>query len=48
VRQYERWGVFFLLAYPAASLLAAWQGGHFYRDNCFEVQARLEETLPLA
>ncbi|RQO57206.1 hypothetical protein DBR47_15335 [Paucibacter sp. KBW04] len=46
VRQYERWGVLFLLAYPAASLLAALRGGHFYRDNCFEVQARLEEEWP--
>lgn len=48
VRQYERWGVLFLLAYPAASLLAALRGEHFYRDNCFEVQARLEEELPRA
>jgi len=48
VRQYERWGVLFLLAYPAASLLAALRGGHFYHDNCFEVQARREEVLPSA
>ena len=39
VRQYERWGPFFLPAYVASS---AWQlisGGHFYRDNYFERQA---------
>ena len=40
VRQYEQWGIFFLLAYPASS---AWQwlrGGRAYVDNWFEVQAR--------
>jgi hypothetical protein len=39
VRQYERWGPFFLPAYIASS---AWQlvmGRHVYRDNYFERQA---------
>jgi hypothetical protein len=39
VRQYERWGPFFLPAYFASS---AWQlvtGRHVYRDNYFERQA---------
>jgi hypothetical protein len=48
VRQVERWGAFFLPAYLGASLLAWWQGGHYYRDNWFERDARLacgEEKL---
>ena len=40
VRQYERWGPLFFLAYPIASLVAWRRGGHFYRDNAFEVEAR--------
>ena len=39
VRQYERWGPFFL---PAYVLSSAWQlisGGNPYRDNFFEKQA---------
>jgi hypothetical protein len=36
VRQYEVWGVFFLLLYPTASLVAVARGGHFYFDNAFE------------
>jgi hypothetical protein len=41
VRQYERWGPFFLPAYWIAGLLAARRGGDSYRDNPFEKQARL-------
>ena len=40
VRQYERWGIVFLLAYPLAG---AWQwlrGRRAYFDNPFEVEAR--------
>jgi hypothetical protein len=40
VRQYERWGALFLLAYPVAS---AWQwlrGRDAYWHNPFEVEAR--------
>jgi hypothetical protein len=40
VRQVERWGVAFIPVYLLASLLAWWQGGHYYRDNWFERDAR--------
>ena len=40
VRQVERWGPFFLPAYLGASVLAWWHGGHYYRDNWFERDAR--------
>ena len=39
VRQYERWGVFFLPAYLAASICAMISGGHYYFDNAFERDA---------
>lgn len=40
VRQYLRWGALLLLAYPAASVWAALNGGHAYYDNVFERAAR--------
>ncbi|MCA0176425.1 MAG: hypothetical protein LCH73_09090 [Proteobacteria bacterium] len=40
VRQFERWGVLLLLAYPLASLWAGLRGGRPYRDNAFEREAR--------
>lgn len=40
VRQYERWGVFFFVAYPAASLWQLLRCRRPYIDNWFEVQAR--------
>jgi hypothetical protein len=40
VAQYERWGAFFLLAYPAESLLQLLNGRRPYLDNRFEVAAR--------
>jgi hypothetical protein len=40
VRQVERWGFAFIPAYLLASLLAWWQGGHYYFDNWFERDAR--------
>lgn len=40
VGQAERWGPLFLIAYPLSSLLAWVRGGHPYRDNRFEVEAR--------
>jgi hypothetical protein len=40
VAQFERWGVFFFVSYPLASLWAKIRGGHHYRDNRFEVAAR--------
>lgn len=42
VRQYERWGPFFVPAYLVAALLAALRRHHPYRDNHFEVAARGE------
>jgi hypothetical protein len=45
VRQAEVWGPAFLPAYLACSLwewLHRHQGRHYYRDNYFERQARLE------
>jgi uncharacterized RDD family membrane protein YckC len=43
VRQAERWGPLFLPAYLAASAWAWLRGRHFYRDNCFEREARRGE-----
>ena len=40
VRQYERWGPFFLPAYFLASLSAAVAGKGAYHGNYFEQQAR--------
>lgn len=40
VRQWERWGPLFLVAYPIASLCAIVTGRHPYRDNRFEVAGR--------
>jgi hypothetical protein len=40
VRQVERWGVAFLPAYVAASLIAWRRGEHYYYDNWFERDAR--------
>lgn len=40
VRQFERWGVLLLVLYPLAGLLAWRRGGHPYRDNPFEREAR--------
>jgi hypothetical protein len=43
VRQYERWGALFFIAYPLAGLWQWLRGRQAYRDNWFEVQARGEE-----
>lgn len=40
VRQWQRHGIWFPLAYLAASLAARRAGGRWYRDNAFEVEAR--------
>ncbi len=40
VGQYERLGPLMFIAYPLASLQAKLRGGHHYRDNRFEVEAR--------
>ncbi|MFI4926195.1 MAG: signal peptide prediction [Burkholderiales bacterium] len=39
VRQYERWGPFFLPAYLLSSLVQLLRGRHPYRENHFERQA---------
>lgn len=41
VDQYERWGIFFFLAYGLSSLWQLVQGRSPYWHNHFEVQARL-------
>jgi hypothetical protein len=40
VRQYERLGPLFLPAYLLAAIWAVRRGGHYYRDNWFECDAR--------
>jgi hypothetical protein len=44
VRQYERWGILFFVAYPAASLWQWLAGRRPYVDKGFEVQARKEAS----
>lgn len=39
VRQYERWGPFFIPAYLACSLWLTLRGKRGYHDNPFEVEA---------
>ncbi|MGI8774408.1 MAG: hypothetical protein ACR2KQ_05240 [Actinomycetota bacterium] len=45
VDQFGRWGIFFLVSYPLASLVAKAGGGHHYRDNRFEIAARRRERV---
>jgi hypothetical protein len=40
VKQFERWGVLMLVAYPLSSLAQALRGRDPYRSNYFETQAR--------
>jgi len=40
VRQYERLGALFMPAYLWASTAAWLRGGHYYRDNRYEIEAR--------
>jgi hypothetical protein len=40
VRQYEQWGVLFLVAYPLASCMSRWRGEGWYLGNRFEREAR--------
>ena len=40
VRQYETWGPLFVPVYLLASMIAIGQGGHYYRDNRFEIAAQ--------
>lgn len=46
VRQYERWGLFFVPAYLIASGWQWLRGRHPYRDNPFEVEAYRAEQSP--
>lgn len=45
VRQYERWGLFFVPAYLVSSLVLWLRGKDAYRDNPFERQA-YDESSP--
>jgi len=47
VRQFERWGALLLVLYPLAGLAAWLRGGHPYRDNVFECEARAAEAAAL-
>jgi hypothetical protein len=40
VRQWARHGILFPAAYALASVRAVMTGGHWYRDNAFEREAR--------
>jgi hypothetical protein len=40
VRQWRRYGLAFVARYVGASWRARRQGGHWYRDNVFEIAAR--------
>lgn len=44
VRQYERWGIFFLPTYALSSLWELCHGRNGYWNNCFEKQAYAEEA----
>ena len=44
VRQYQRWGPFFVPAYFMASLWLWWKGRDFYRENPFEKEAFQEDS----
>jgi hypothetical protein len=45
VRQYERWGPFFIPAYVVASVGAKARGRRAYADNPFEIAARSSEDV---
>lgn len=47
VRQYERWGPLFLVAYPASSLWQLLRGRRPYWDNHFEIEARERSAAPV-
>lgn len=44
VRQFERWGLLMVGLYPLAGVWAWLRGGHPYRDNWFEREARAAES----
>ena len=47
VRQYEKWGPFFIPAYLLASLYIKCKGGDAYRGNPFEVEAYAKDNDPV-
>ena len=47
VRQYERWGPFFIPAYLGWSAVLWWQGKDAYLDNPFEVEAYSKADVQL-
>ncbi len=47
VRQYERWGPFFIPAYLSCSLWLSLRGKHPYLDNPFEVEAYRADGWPV-
>ncbi|MBS0266720.1 MAG: hypothetical protein JSS02_32630 [Planctomycetes bacterium] len=48
IRQFEKWGVFLAVLYPAASLWCWLRGAHPYRDNPFEIEAYAAEAAHAA
>lgn len=47
VAQYERWGIFFLIAYALSGIWQLVRGRDPYWDNYFEIDARLRSSKPL-
>ena len=45
VKQYERWGPFFVPAYLLSSAYVWWRGGNSYLDNPFEIEAYSKTTI---
>jgi hypothetical protein len=46
VRQWERFGLLYIPRYARASWRAVRAGGHWYRDNAFEIAARAAAARP--
>jgi hypothetical protein len=46
-RQFQRWGIFFPLAYSAASIWSLYKGHGLYWGNTFEIAARNAERSKL-
>lgn len=44
VQQYERWGIFFFVAYAISSVWQLLNGRNAYWDNFFEIEARVRST----
>ena len=46
IAQWKRYGVLFPFYYLVSSIRAWWQGGDPYKDNIYEVEARLLSSYP--